>query len=901
MKVTMGCYIMKQRFLVRYVLMGLITLVMQQVNARTNGMLIFLDDQERDMNGVITGDLATALVQKAGPIVTTTSLLANLYDQTPVDETNPTKLFERLEQLKALPPDQQTEEVKNKINSIRTTSAVGVSHELFEGWVLKKVNAQICLLIPEPYLIAQESSVSEIDTIAKGPDSTALELRLGLKVNHMKTLLLSQIARPSLPRTGHYFMKALWDKETAKSPLFVTNSDYATVSYGEIPEWVIYLGGHGLIQQSVAYLSIEEFKEFLQFLETNLRTKLLYYSTCYGAGLNSELLYKNAREGVEKTYPFAIVTVALSDAPTVGKLPETYVENEKIRLKTKKDFGLFLSEATENGIINYRKISNDLENRSSYCYGHFNTIAQIKFPGLPWFSVLDQDKVVSIGHTLAKTRKKPLDIQTFFARGGKQAAPLAVLLYGRTIPFELVLNMKQDYSYPFAMISMIPGPAIHHLQKISSTTSGIDSLLDTFFELEYGVQKVFMIDEIESNRIDYSFFRKILLADLFEYLPSHYTISSVFIMCKGKEKIAYFSYQGKAYVATSKFEIHAATPEEKRTYDGLMHYYGKQTTSETDVASLAYIQAQADEVFSKKRSADEVLGLLKSYLVAMPSDSVLLIPKIRLLACPLQNPDCDETLITALSNLYIGEGRKIIRIKRIIGGCTYLGFIPTWWNNIVIDSDDKGVKVFCSGTEDLGIFQGEWTESKKYFPQYRHLLDRFAATGTLQEQGEASLDTRSVSTLLQEKNVADINTAVARKHAYLQAEPEEKQGEEAFLFDFITSEELEELIHEEALRLFLVASRLKKEAQKETLEAIAQERAAFNDLIARIHKEVAQRQENKTAGGGWTLDADTLEPLDIMAYDVVNKVEKRIEDKKKQEAFARKIHQEIHTLRNEEA
>src|SRR4029078_7029332 len=77
-----------------------------------------------------------------------------------------------------------------------------------------------------------------------------------------------------------------------------------------------------------------------------------------------------------------------------------------------------------------------------YKYGPQN-IPQIRYPGLPWFSVFDNSIVASIGTVMAKTRTAPLDIATFFARQGQQQAdPLALLLYAQDIPFQLIIDTK---------------------------------------------------------------------------------------------------------------------------------------------------------------------------------------------------------------------------------------------------------------------------------------------------------------------------------------------------------------------------------------------------------------------------------------------------------------------------
>ena len=82
-------------------------------------------------------------------------------------------------------------------------------------------------------------------------------------------------------------------------------------------QWVVYISGHGhpesILQRAhISGLSIEEFQNVLRFLDESISTKLLVYSSCYGAGVHSIEPY----EGEKFNYP--IIVIALTDAPTYG-------------------------------------------------------------------------------------------------------------------------------------------------------------------------------------------------------------------------------------------------------------------------------------------------------------------------------------------------------------------------------------------------------------------------------------------------------------------------------------------------------------------------------------------------------------------------------------------------------
>lgn len=73
------------------------------------------------------------------------------------------------------------------------------------------------------------------------------------------------------------------------------------------------------------------------------------------------------------------------------------------------------------------------------------SLAQIKIPGVPWFTIIDQEKVIAIGNVLATTRnpKKPLDISKFAYERTGNNDPLGILLYIPLVPFEIVVNRDE--------------------------------------------------------------------------------------------------------------------------------------------------------------------------------------------------------------------------------------------------------------------------------------------------------------------------------------------------------------------------------------------------------------------------------------------------------------------------
>ena len=436
------------------------------------GLLVFLDDSElKEMSqekvGAITVDLLTALSQNASPIIASESLVY-------------------LVTLK--------QDLAKKAKLIEETIK-------WQDWIIKGIEPNLCLLFHKNYL--KDLSLAENDIKTQSPgEITITEFKLGLKVNHMTSKQVPQQTPSSQQNSPESFAKSL-DK------IFCTRTDYLEQSSEEPdiqqPLWSIYLSGHGEMSDEpsargiIAGMPIDLFRtHVLSFLRDKISTRLLFYVSCYAAGINAEKIYRDTNKLIYDTYPFTIITNALTDAPT---------ERPK---KMKLDD--FLSEATQADSIDYKYLVSTVSQISvkkavSKAAASWATIPQIKLPGLEWFSVLaDENEIVSIGPMLAMTYKKPiLNIDIYFQskklRSGSKNIdiisplnPRALLLYAREIPFELVINSERME----AIISMIPGDAAHKIKKISSSYWNVDDVLNWFIAVRViDAHKIFSIDEIK--------------------------------------------------------------------------------------------------------------------------------------------------------------------------------------------------------------------------------------------------------------------------------------------------------------------------------------------------------------------------------------------------------------------
>ncbi len=383
------------------------SIILPSTESKKKGLLIFLDEDEKDKFGVASNSLLIALYQEVCPIIVSTSLLYNIFEYRSKDNRATDIFYE-------MPEMHDAEISKMAFQKDR--------------WVIKQINDSLNLLLPVNYLNLLNVTSDAVKEYKYSTDDSIsdTELRLGFKVNHMKSIdhesihrsFLDYVKKTLLPvEYINYFVNSL-------DTIFCKKAEYKNVV---IPEWYIYILGHGLVNHSIVSLSFNDFKQLLQFFDNKILTKLLVVSSCYAAGVNSKIIYGDMKSEMQQYFSFPIIFEGLNDMPIAGKY--------------RIDFNKFFEKAkTLEG--NYSDIIQPILSAES--------IAQIKLPGLEWFSVIEADKkIVSINSILAKTRdpEKPLDIVKFFKKD-----PDIILLYSDDIPFELKIN-SHNIKNIFSMIS----------------------------------------------------------------------------------------------------------------------------------------------------------------------------------------------------------------------------------------------------------------------------------------------------------------------------------------------------------------------------------------------------------------------------------------------------------------
>lgn len=541
---------------------------------RDRGLLFLSDETEIEFNGVISKALFFAIEQKAGPILVS-GCLFNSFLQTSKDvdtryatgalKDNPfaelvTKASHALQHEK---DNSRLPKIMNEVLSeggLATKIASAIVEKAypevwqaillnrsinFEDWLVFEVDASrlLYLLIPYDYiwrlapeLLRDKSYV--VKNIAK------ISWLLGFKLYNMN--MISNKELPNLTKKA--CNPGLYDASllTLLDNIFITQQEYFQNKKAETsPIWTLYLTGHGTPRATVAGIALREFSKMLDFFEKSIITKLFVYDSCFAAGQNAEEIYRDLlREGSKKLYQYPLVTAALTDASTSVSFPNFFDRNGQLLVKDRKlfpaydlDFADFMNRAlTTQTPLDFAYIVAPVIPlaESSKLYGSAKTAAQIRLPGMPWFSVIDaQNRVVSISTLLAAAYEgKSLDILKFFTqqmelapqslskkmkekkaavapssrkpsarhRSDLEPEPFAILLYTTHIP--LMIDIHEMMTVP-QFVSLVPGRAIHYIQSIDARFTSLQTLSE-HFENSPHVYKVFLIDAIKVSSLGLS-------------------------------------------------------------------------------------------------------------------------------------------------------------------------------------------------------------------------------------------------------------------------------------------------------------------------------------------------------------------------------------------------------------
>lgn len=747
--------------------------------APANCVLIFLDDGESAV-GAITGDLLTAFIQEAGPIIASASLIANISSAQIPQEKDVKVLQKTAEEIEWKYFNERSPEEEGKLKDI-IVSALQFNAQIKNKWIVKEINSSLYLLLPKKYLQSKKISSESVEVFSPQSQITKVEQFFGLKVNHMKTVDVFAVQKPNSFSVGatDYFVSSLND-------IFVTRNEFFDKQ--NISSWAIYLNGHGLIHTSVCQLSLQQFKDFLLFLE-KIQTKLLVYSSCYAAGTNTNLIYKDSQTSIDRTYDFPIITQALTDAVTHGGGVSTKLEGEKIVVKFRFDYDCFVKKITVPDVIQYDEALRCISDIQSAGVGN---VPQIRYPGLPWFSILDYNAVASIGSVMAKAHKAPLDVAKFFAKKGKLADPFGILLYSYTIPFEVIINTKiaQEHKdvledqqenkpgecYVPTFVSMIPGDAVHFIKKISSTCNTSDDILSSFYIDGLFWHKIFIIDEVEAP------FSETMSKMLTNSSKQSGTLTNVVLDVTAHVGIKYFTYNTQVYYVEGALDSEnpakVATTEQKQKYNVILRNYGKDAKlTKVTPQLMRALKEQALKTFAQPMDYGEFVEKVIELLDAMPNNTALRIPLIQGKDCPNKSETwCWYGFFdTVLANKPINM-HKVIRIDKLIYKSKFesegivLDF-DSGLTDIIIDVTPKGANSFYNNglqglnpmmyTQNFGFMNTDMDYMSLYEKMFKYFDEHLALDETLESEIQ-NIEKKSVHELVTSESIEKLQTSVEK-------------------------------------------------------------------------------------------------------------------------------------------
>lgn len=363
-----------------------------------------------------------------------------------------------------------------------------------EEWLVKKVDADFVLMVPHSYIQTMRQKFGAEKPQAQAFSET--EALLGLQVDHLEIITDIVNSAKNYKSSGGLSVLA-----EALNKIFVPRAAYASQQKDKkegmlgsyyVPTWALFMMGHGGIRTAIVGLPLEEFKKVLDFFETKINVKFLVYFSCYAAGTNTEIIYNDIKTNMQKTYPFVIVTAALTDDSITATAPsfpgggtfssnQIDFKNKKIKLYPYFEFESFAKNMMSSGTIDYVQMIAPL----FVARQGVSTTPQIKLPGLEWFNVVDINKrVVSIGKALAQSGRKELDVASFF-----KIKPEAILLYTNFIPFTLNLNSLESMPKIVPMIS----DDKFYIHGISINILPIEFFSQAFTVVQAGDVRTFLI------------------------------------------------------------------------------------------------------------------------------------------------------------------------------------------------------------------------------------------------------------------------------------------------------------------------------------------------------------------------------------------------------------------------
>jgi len=424
---------------------------------------LFFDRYESDFGGV-TIDLLNFLRHPICPILATRHLIFNIiifreYDPELIN------LFKKNTRKSRKYSVEQQEKFNKELQSTQQYElfkhAVSLNNFNPGAWRWLEVNDALYLLLP--------SATVPMTSVRRKEILTSIEIACGLRIDHLKKVSYAQLKRDFCPRetlTSHgdtidFLQQNLSSMPSydfvdslIKSRVIIPNIDY--VKYGKvykIPQWILYVSGHGGLNTSIASISISKFQELIRFLNHGILTRLLVLSSCYGAGTNTRLLFRRFEQDDvhDTTVAFPILIDGFSDATTCSDVPLfrfATIDNSRaivpVSLQKLEDLPKILTHTEEN--ISYGMI------HAAFAFKNTMLMLQNQEHN---FSI--RPHALEIGNVMTERRKKALVVSQYFRSRikGQQECKPTIFLNSPYIPFMLQFPAVETFPTVYLVSNML--------------------------------------------------------------------------------------------------------------------------------------------------------------------------------------------------------------------------------------------------------------------------------------------------------------------------------------------------------------------------------------------------------------------------------------------------------------
>jgi len=535
------------------------------------GRLLFFLHEDAALNGEsptqknigpITIRTATALHQKPGILIVSPQIWHNLlyrkqwFDTQLKNTGSLTSLFYTAWTAHQHAPSPKT---YAQIQTLLKTDQTLLHHLYlwqtdFSDWLcFVHTVASVIILIPRLYLEERQELLPRMLPSTYQHNEFATGLTLNSCTPHTLPTHHDELAH-AINEARHLHKRSSFSIENLESLFLKKTTIHPLLTI----RWNIYISGHGtytptestwshlskkqssktsLNHAHMCGLSLAQFVAWLTLCNTKLSVGCIYYQSCYGGGKNFAEMYTALRAQHTVLSPhnqlsFPLIAGGLGDAPTTMIMPRKHMHHNNLALSIGVDvnFPEFFSRLEKPG-IGWAEILQPLASTLSSpsdIHGLSNT-PQILFPGHTELTPIDvtskthapPSHTTALQHiiragiyiiTPADEQEKHKNHQPYIIRG-KRAVLVTTSRIANPLeihPYQKIERGKKAHTIfkAPALISLIPGNALHHYTDITLHSLGLKDFITHSF-LDFTNQKstkVFLIDSLTlSNDLKQNF------------------------------------------------------------------------------------------------------------------------------------------------------------------------------------------------------------------------------------------------------------------------------------------------------------------------------------------------------------------------------------------------------------